>query len=220
MIRDYKRPLEKGLVQFAYLKNRLGHSISVVLNSKHMTIKRQYFWFRMEGWWLYVRGEWLFKRQIIVDCVDNLPVPQIQVKSFCLHSINVCSVPTEKKKRKLLYGGHCNTELELLRSEIRRHGTLPPLSRIKELSNPKTYLCRHCQTLLWKKKELEDNLQSKIKEIDQRLGLLTARNQESRKQTVDQEEDGEVINEQVVVRYSSLIRMVITYCTFIGGNFW
>jgi len=66
---------------------------------------------------------------------------------------------------------------------------------------------------------LEDNLQDKIKEIDQRLDLLTARNQESHKWTVDQEEDGEVINEQVVVRYSSLIRMVITNCTFIAGNF-
>ena len=83
-----------------------------------------------------------------------------------------------------------------------------------ELSNPKTYLCRHSQTLLCKKKELEDNLQNKIKEIDQRLGLLTARNQESHKRTVDHKEDGEVINEQVVVRYSSLIRMVITCCIF------
>ena len=42
---------------------------------------------------------------------------------------------TEKNKQKLLYGGRCNDELEILRKEIGRHEALPPISRIRELSS-------------------------------------------------------------------------------------
>ena len=106
----------------------------------------------------------------------------------------------EKKKQKLLHGGHCNEELAILSTEIRRHGALPSLSRIRELSNPCTYLCRHCQTLLLQKKKLEDELEDRTKKIDLKLGLLTARNRENnRKRTLTEEE--EVIEDKVIVSY-------------------
>ena len=56
------------------------------------------------------------------------------------------------------------------------------------------------QTLLLQKKKLEDELEDRTKEIDLKLGLLTARNRENnRKRTLAQEE--EVIEDKVIVSY-------------------
>ena len=79
---------------------------------------------------------------------------------------------TEKNKRKLLHGGHCNEELEILKKEIEQHETLPSLSRIKELTDPPVYLCNQCQNLLKSEKLLESKLKGKIEEIDIKLGFL------------------------------------------------
>jgi len=58
------------------------------------------------------------------------------------------------------------------------------------------------------KKKLEDELQDKIKEIDHRLGLLTARNQENnRKRTLAQEDDEGVIDDKVIAQDMYLIHV-------------
>jgi len=130
--------------------------------------------------------------------VDSLLLALIQVKLLVAIVIPPSCFfyyTTEKNKRNLLHGGHCSEELDILRAEIRRHGTLPPFSRIKELSHPRVYLSNQCQILLKSKKELESKLQSKIKEIDLRLGLLAERMRERnrKKPMEDIDEDIEVI---------------------------
>jgi len=133
--------------------------------------------------------------------VDLLLLALIQVKLLIAIVIPPSCVyyTIEKNKRKLLHGGHCSEELEILRAEIRRNETLPPFSRIKELSHPRVYLCNQCQILLKSKKELESKLQSKIKEIDLRLGLLAERTRE-RNRKRPMEDIDEEIEDKVIVR--------------------
>jgi len=156
-------------------KKLLLNPISVVFNWKHVILSAP----TLNEW--MALSEWLVSMDqtdrdydcrlcgLATTCSNTSKI--VSRNSHTTFLFFLCT--TEKNKRKLLHGGHCSEELDILRVEIRRHGTLPPFSRIKEFSHPWIYLCNQCQ--IQSKKELESKRQSKIKEIDLRLGLLAER---------------------------------------------
>ena len=125
---------------------------------------------------------------------------------------------TEKNKRKLLHGGRCNEELEILRKEIERHETLPSLSRIKELTDPLVYLCNQCQNLLKSKKHLESKLKSKIEEIDCKLGFLMERSCVRNRKRPLEEDDSETRPDKVIVSIQFCILIVCYVMAYICAS--
>ena len=120
----------------------------------------------------------------------------------------------DKRRRKLLYGISCRTELGILKAQIASIRASNIFS-FKELANPNVYLCIQCQRLLLKRKQLEEELADVVSKINSKLGVLTEiapcrkRSLSEASQELTSQEAGGSSSPGVTVRMYSII-----YCMY------